>query len=121
MPTSETLTNKLRRAGLDFSNRVVALAAESPDISTRRMLNKVAHSVRKRYGYSDAEKESEILKCIRDGAATVSDLVDETGFPRQEISVIKRRLEDQGKVRVQKISVLKNGRPASLIFAVEEG
>jgi hypothetical protein len=81
MPTSETLSNKQRRTGLEFSNRVAALASEAPDVSTRRMLNKVVHSLRKRYGYSEEEKELEILKFIRDGAATVRELIDETGFP----------------------------------------
>lgn len=120
MPISETLTNEKRRAGLEFSSRVAALASAAPDISTRRMLNKVVHSIRKRYGYSDTEKEFEILKCIRNGAATIRDLMEETGFPRQEVEHYRRRLTDQGMVRNEKISLSRTGRPSYLIFAIEE-
>jgi hypothetical protein len=120
MPTSETLTNEKRRAGLEFSSRVAALASAAPDISTKRMLNKVVHSIRKRYGYSDTEKESEILKCIRNGAATIRDLMEETGFPSPEVSTITRRLADQNRIRFERLSITRKGRPAILIFEIEE-
>jgi hypothetical protein len=120
MPTSETLTNKLRRAGLDFSNRVAVLAADSPDISTRRMLNKVAHSVRKRYGYSDAEKESEILKCIRDGAATVKELIEETGFADYEVARATKNLLESNKIRIERMRIGRRGPPSYLILTISD-
>lgn len=118
MPISETLTNEKRRAGLEFSSRVAALASAAPDISTRRMLNKVVHSIRKRYGYSDTEKEFEILKCIQLGAATIGELIDETGFHKDEVYAITKRLEAMSKIRFERLRIARTGRPAIMIFEI---
>jgi hypothetical protein len=120
MPTFETLTNKKRREGLEYSNRVVRLAAESPDISTRRMLNKVVHSLRKRYGYSEEEKELEILKCIRDGATTVRELIEETGFADYEVARATKRLLSSNRIRIERMRVGRRGPPSYLILVVSD-
>jgi predicted ArsR family transcriptional regulator len=83
------------------------------------MLNKVAHAIRKRYGYSDEEKESEILRFVKNGAATITELVDEVGFPDREISKIVGELTIKNLVRVEKFRIGRRGRPSLLIFAID--
>ncbi len=108
-----------RRHGKDISEAICVMAAESSDEFIKRELYKAANSIRRHYGYSEAEKESEVLRQIRIGAASVTDLVRETGFTPPDISNITQKLERSKLIRVQRANLLGNGRPALLFFPVE--
>lgn len=116
------LTPKQRRRGLDFAERVAELAALSPDAVTKKELYGVVKSMRRRYGYSEAEKASVIMATIRVGASSVADLIRETGIDRSDVWKVVQQLETDGSVRFQKISARDGrGRPSFLFFPVENG
>jgi uncharacterized membrane protein len=115
------LTPKQRRRGLDFAEEVAQMAARSPDAVTKKELYAVATSMRKRYGYSESEKQTVVLAMIRMGASSASDLIRETGLDRPDVWRITKHLEEAGRIRLQKISAAgdKGGRPSFLFFCTE--
>ena len=113
------LTPKTRRRGLDFAEEIASLAAKAFDDRTKKELYAVVHSVRKRYGYTEAEKETEILRRIAMGASSVNDIVRETGFNSQDVWRIVKLLEEGRRIRSQMLSNTGKGRPVLLFFAVE--
>lgn len=69
------LTPKQRRRGLDFAEQVATLAAAAPDAVTKKELYGVVRSMRRRYGYSESEKQSIVLSMIKVGASSPADLI----------------------------------------------
>src|SRR6476646_4208809 len=116
MATIKEISIKQRRRGLAFADRIAELASEAFDEQTKRELFSVANSVRKRYGFSEAEKESVILGRIKVGAGTIEDLRRETGFTQPDIWRIVRSLEEGGSIKCQSFSNKGNGRPTVLLM-----
>jgi DNA-binding MarR family transcriptional regulator len=114
------LTPKQRRRGLDFAEQVAALAGEALDATTKKELYSVVHSIRKRYGYSEAEKEREILRKLALGASSVSDLIRETFIVQPDVWRLTKKLEEEGLIRSEMISATGNGRPILLFFLVDK-
>lgn len=115
-------TPKQRRRGLDFAERVAMLAAEAPDAVTKKELYSCVKSMRRRYGYSETEKLSVVLGMIKVGASSLADLVRETGIDRSDVWRITTRLEQEGSIRLQKISAAgsQGGRPTFLFFPSDD-
>ena len=113
------VTIKQRKRGLEIAETVATIAAGAPDAFTKKTLYRAVVSIRKEFGFSESEKEAEVLRRILIGASTVNDLVRETGFPQPDVWRITRSLEKGGLVYFQSLSTTGNGRPATLIFPVE--
>lgn len=106
---------------MDFAWLVAKLAEGSPDAATKRELHGVVRSIRRRYGYSEKEKEAVVLEMIRTGAASATDIICETGINQFAVSKITKDLEKRGLIRVNKVPPpgSKGGRPSLLYFPVE--
>lgn len=114
------IPSSTRREMLRFAEMIAEIAAnQAPDATIKSELYRVVKSIRQRYGYSEADKDREVLRLVRTGASTVPDLVRETGWAEVDVWKITRRLEEMQLVRFQKLSVTGKGRPAVLIFAVD--
>jgi hypothetical protein len=115
------LTPKQRRRGLDFAALVAALASAAFDSVTKKELQRVASSIRKRFGFSEAEKVSEVLRCIKDGASSVQELIDETSFVQPDIWRITKQLEHDDLIRSEKVMIKGTGRPTWRFFPKDKG
>ena len=107
--------------GLAFAERLALFAREAPDDDSKRDVYIAVNAIRRRYGFSQAEKMSEVLYCIRQGASTVEDLVYETAFNKFEICRITKELELSRKVRFYTMNCGKKGRPKQMIVAINAG
>jgi|SRR6185369_162648 len=112
------MTSKRRRYGRETGEQIAAMAAESPDPFIKRELYRAANAIRKHFAYTEAEKEKEVLRLIAIGAASVSDLIRETGFPQQDVWEITKRLEAANLIELQRLRLAETGRPACLFFPV---
>lgn len=108
-----------RRSALATADSLARIAANAPDVESKRSVYRVVNFVRQCFGFSDQEKVSAAVALIALGAGTVDDLVAETGFPRSEISKILAELEAQKLVRVHSFSDGRPGPPRKLIVLVE--
>lgn len=116
------LTPEDRRTALNFASALEFMAAGIPNAFVRKGANRLIHQIRVRYRFSPAEKKDYILKLVRElGGASAADLVDRTGWHRDEVYGIARELEKEKRVRFERVSPAgpKGGRPAVLIFIVE--
>lgn len=121
MADSPTISIKRRRRGLEFAENLARMAGDAPDDEARRDLYACVNRLRRRYGFSEAEKRQIVLHRVRVGAATIGDLVRETGFTQPDVSAIVRDLESGGLIRCEKISLSASGvgRPTVLIIPTE--
>lgn len=105
-----------RKQGLEFRRKVAGLLDDVPDDYCKRDLNRLLAQLRNRYGLSKEEKKEKIFNSIESGAATVSEIVEETGIDRQQVEICLRELEQVGKIRREKMSISRVGRPANYFF-----
>lgn len=110
------MTAKQRRRRLEFAESIAALAAGAPDDECRRVVYSAANRIRQQYGFSDAEKKIEIDRLIRLGAVTISDLVQESKFHKDEIHRLTKEMEIEGMVVFRRMQNLGVGRPQICIF-----
>jgi hypothetical protein len=112
------ITYKQRRRGFMFADLVAAMDPEYFDPATRRDINRLVRVIRKRCGFNRDQKKNEVLRCVRDGAASTADLINETNFHIDDILELARELESEGKVTIKKMSLTGKGRPTIMITAV---
>jgi hypothetical protein len=108
-----------KRKGLAFADDLARLAREAPDSESKARVYAAANFVRQRYGFTDKEKIEDVLHFICLGAATVDDLVRETGFPKEKISGIVTSLAEHKMIRVQTLKDGRQGPPRQLIRPIE--
>lgn len=105
---------------------MLEIAAELAEFAARqnmpedakKEIYKTVHVLRKRYGFTNEFKREEILRLIGIGASAVSDLINETGFDRNDIYTITRDLESEGIIVLRPIPPANGGagRPMMLFF-----
>jgi predicted Rossmann fold nucleotide-binding protein DprA/Smf involved in DNA uptake len=106
-----------RLAGFRFAEKLDLLAAEAPDVLTEKAVHQVAQRIRNRYAYTPRLRKAEIFARIRRGAASIAELVDETGFHKDEVYELTKELEAEGQVRFDRAPAIGRGRPPIRIFA----
>jgi hypothetical protein len=121
MASSEILTLEERRRALEYAGRLATLALEAPDERTKKIVYTARNSIQKLYGCSREEKKSEILRLISLGAAQISDLIQESGFHRDDVYELTQELATEKMVREQRIRITGgNGRPSVCFFPLDE-
>jgi hypothetical protein len=118
MAASRKLSIKRRRRGLIFADLLRCAATAAPDEELKRDVLRLAGSVERRFGFSDAEKRKHVIDAVFDGARTVMDLVVETGFNPQDVNRFLKELEAAGRVKLDRISIHGTGRPSILIIPI---
>jgi hypothetical protein len=117
------LTPEDRRTALNFASALEFMAAGIPNAFVRKGAHRLVHQIRMRYRFSAAEKKDYIVKLVTDlGGASVADLVEKTGWHRDEIFNLSKELEDEKRIRFERVSPAGKGRgrPAILIFVIEQ-
>src|SRR5574343_541619 len=109
-----------RRTGLAFAARLRELLAEAPDGYCRRDLNRAIAQMNRRYGWSQEKKEAAVLEAIENGAATLADLIEETGLAANLLSPVIQNLEASGKIERRKFKVTEGAGRPSVIFTIKE-
>lgn len=111
------ITLRLRRRMLEVAAELAEVAARSPD-DAKKEIYKTIQTLRKRYGFSNDVKRAEILRLITLGASAVGDLINETGFDRDDIYTITNELETEGLIVLRSIPPTgdRGGRPTRLFF-----
>lgn len=109
------LTRAQRRKLLEFADKVADLAAASPEKEAKRGLNAVAAGLRRRWGFTHADKRRLVWLGLVDGATTVRDLVCELGLRTDDVSVAVQELREGGLVDVVMLQHHKQGRPRQFI------
>src|SRR5690606_13217517 len=104
MAKSNTITNTTRRAMLELANALAEFAARCRCIQTERRINKAVSFARKTYGYSDDQKQEEVLAKIRNGAGTVRDIEMETGMSAESVREALNNLERGRRLRRTRLS-----------------
>lgn len=116
------LTPEDRRTALNFASALEFMAGGIPNAFVRKGAHRLVHQIRMRYRFTVEQKQDWIVKIITDlGGASVADLVEKTGWHRNEIVEMSKQLEDEKRIESRKVSPpgRKGGRPAVLFFAVE--
>lgn len=104
-----------------YADRLAASAAEAPDEGSKRDVYRAVHAIRQRYGWSDEDKEDEILRVVRIGASHVGDIVRETRFNEQDVKRICGDLVESGRLRKSVQSITGgNGRPPTCFFPMKD-
>lgn len=112
---------KTRRRILLYADKVATLAAEAPDITTRKEMWSVVQSIRKRFGFTMDQKQIEIWNALIIGAQTINDIVQETKFHVDDIHKITKAFEGAKLVEFRKIAPGSNGgRPMIIIVPIAE-
>jgi predicted Rossmann fold nucleotide-binding protein DprA/Smf involved in DNA uptake len=110
---------KKRRRGLIFAELLRCTASAAPDEELRREVERLAGSVDRRFGFSDAEKKEAVMTMVLDGAQTVNDLVVETGFRPQDVLSFLHELKTDGRVRLDRRRIHSTGRPSLMAIPIE--
>jgi predicted ArsR family transcriptional regulator len=116
------LTIEDRRTALNFASALEFMAAGIPNAFVRKGAHRLVRQIRMRYRFTTAEKKDYIVKVTRDiGGASIADLVEKTGWHRDEILDMAKQLEDEKRIEARKVSPAGRGRgrPAVLFFVVE--
>ena len=109
------LTRAIRVRGLEVAEKVAALAKLTPDEFGKKELYRAAQNLRTNYGWTDKEKDAEILRCVRLGCNTYQDLANETGWPIEVIKGRAKLLIDAGRLEATTFSSGGPGRKTVLI------
>lgn len=113
------MTSKRRRNGRETAEAIASMAAESVDPFIKKELYRATNAIRKHFAYTEAEKQKEILRLVRLGASSMSDLIRETGFTQPDVWAITKQLEASGLIEFQKLRLRDSGRPAYLFFPAD--
>lgn len=108
-----------RRVALDFGDEIAKLAARAPTSEIKRDLYACVKRINRLYGFSQEQKEQEILRLVHLGASSLQELVQESGFDIKYVCNILRRLETDNKVRIVQIRREGKGRPKMFITPAE--
>jgi hypothetical protein len=119
MGKKTSLSNRHRKIALDFTDQISKLAADAPTNEIKRELYGCVKRLNRIYGFTDEEKEQEVMRLILLGASSVQELIRESGFNVKYVSQIIGRLEKAGKIRVCKIRRNETGRPKLFILPAE--
>lgn len=105
---------------VNFDKSLRGLIADAPDAATKRELNRALMFYRKQYFVPFEQKKVEILKLIKNGAATFTDLVMESGYNKRFVAKILKVLREENAIRREKVksSGSVGGRPRICYFAV---
>lgn len=115
------LTTKQKRRGLDFANKVAAIAPAAPDDTSKKAILAAANHLREHYGFKDTDKRDVIKRSLHLGCRTYDDLVRETKFPRADIIRLVMDMKNGGEVDVYTLERNgEGGRPPVYIKPVHE-
>jgi hypothetical protein len=119
--SSENLTLSDRRRALEYAAKLAALALEAPDERTKKIVYAARNSIQKLYGCGRDEKKVEILRLITLGAAQINDLIQESGFHRDDIYDLTKELTAEKRIRETIMKLTGgNGRPVVCYFPTDE-
>lgn len=96
---------------MQFTNRLVAIAAEAPVGYCQKELLRLVHSLRIRNAMTDSQKKNLVTGSIQSGAREVEEISEDCNFPIEEtervleLLVVERRVE-----RRERGGVLNRGR-----------
>lgn len=111
------LRHEDRLAIFEFAEKLSQLAADAPNLSCKRVAHKLAQRIRVFYGYTPNRRKAEIFARVCNGAASIPELIEETGFHKDEVYQLTRELADEGRIKFVKIASSGRGRPAIRVFA----
>lgn len=102
----------------DFAIKLRALAESAPDGYAKRDLNRTIFNLRQRYVLTPEQKQSLILKLLADGLTTFDELLTETKFSKRQLRRDLEKLNDDSKIRIEKIQNPRGGagRPVICYF-----
>src|SRR4051812_43277257 len=105
------LTHEDRRTALNCANALEFIASGIPNAFVRKRINRAVREIRMRYRFTTAEKQDWIVKILNDlGGASIADLVEKTGWHRNEIFDMTRELENEKRIEARKVSPAGRGR-----------
>ncbi len=114
-----TISKAKRTSSLKFASALAEISAKAPDDEIKSRIYSTVHAIRKKYGYEWWEKKVEVERCIKFGAATISDLQRETPFNKQELQSILKELESEGTVRSEPYRVHGTGPKVLHFFPLD--
>jgi lipase chaperone LimK len=123
MATVRELTIRQRRRGLEFADRIAGLALEAPDDRTKQIIYSARNAIQKLYGFTREQKKAELVRLIDLGAANITDLIQESGFSKNDVYELTRELATEKRIReAVMMSIGGNGvgRPTVCYFSIEK-
>jgi hypothetical protein len=110
-----TVSRSTRIKGLKVADQIAKLAATLPDAFGKQEIYRTAQNLRTHYGWTDEEKDAEILKFVRIGCNTYQDLVNELGLSAEVLAVRVKAMVAAGKLDVSSFGNGGPGRKTALI------
>ena len=120
------MTQATKQTSFKMRLRILKTAAELADIAARpgtpddvkTEIYKTVQALRKRYGFTDDVKREEMLRLMSLGASSIRDIINETGFDRDDVYKIIEDLETEGSIVRRFIPPASGGagRPMMLFF-----
>ena len=114
-----TYNRKERREALQFANQAARLANKAPNDFVKKRMHQTVGDIRRAFGFSDEEKQSEILFYLKLGCSCSEDLQRETRLPAPEITRILDLLHAAGRVQIRPLEISVRG-PRSLFISLIE-
>jgi predicted Rossmann fold nucleotide-binding protein DprA/Smf involved in DNA uptake len=114
------ITEEQRMVELEFANLLTLFAAKAPSASTEREVVVLARSLSKRFSFSPRLKKLALLNRLLAQPMSAGELIEETGYRREDVYALLNELESESKIKLEKIPPAgpQGGRPRILYAAV---
>lgn len=108
-----------KRNALQIAEQLSAIARGVELAGVKRRIYAAAQGIRREYGFTQQEKQRVVFDKLMIGAVTIRDLIDETGFTRNDIEQILQQLEKNRRIRFLSFSGGSPGRPQTMIEVLD--